>query len=141
MESCTTARVVKIVGRRAEVVVDRQEACGSCQTADLCQAFGQRGETKAMVDNLVGAQVGQEVEIASARDLGLRAAAMVYLVPAAFFVGGVVVGSEVLHWTPLASGLLGVGAMGISWLLAKAYDRRAQGNADFRLSITRIISR
>jgi len=34
-----------------------------------------------------------------------------------------------------------VGAMGISWLLAKAYDRRAQGNADFRLSITRIISR
>lgn len=139
MESCTTARVVRIVGTRAEVVVDRQEACGSCQTADLCQAFGQRGETKAMVDNPVGARVGQQVEISSARDLGLRAAAMVYLVPAAFFVGGVVVGSEVLRLAPWASGLLGVGTMGISWLLAKAYDRRAQKSADFRLSIARIV--
>ncbi len=139
MESCTVARVVRTFGSKAEVVIDRQEACGSCKSADLCNAFGKRGELKIEVDNLVGARPGQVVEISSQRSMGLKAAALVYFVPALFFVTGIVVGAEVLRWTPVASALLGglalVGAYSIAWV----FDRRARKDETLRLSIGRVV--
>ncbi len=139
MESCTVARVVRTFGSKAEVVIDRQEACGSCKSADLCNAFGKRGQLKVEVDNLVGARPGQVVEISSQRSMGLKAAALVYFVPALFFVTGIVVGAEVLRWTPVASALLGglalVGAYSIAWV----FDRRARKDETLRLSIGRVV--
>ncbi len=139
MESCTVARVVRTFGDKAEVVIDRQEACGSCKSADLCQMFGARGELKVEVDNLIGARPGQRVEVASQQSLGLRAAALVYFVPALFFVTGIVFGAEVLEWTPLASATLGAAALAAAYVIAWTFDRRARKNAAFRLSIGRIV--
>ena len=42
MESCGTARVTRIVGTEAEVVLERSSACGHCHAADLCDAFSNR---------------------------------------------------------------------------------------------------
>lgn len=139
MESCTVARVVRTFGNKAEVVIDRQEACGSCKSADLCNAFGKRGELKVEVDNLVGARPGQVVEISSQRSMGLKAAALVYFVPALFFVSGIVIGAEVLRWTPVASALLGGLALVGAYLIAGVFDRRARKDETLRLSIGRVV--
>ncbi len=140
METCGTARVIRAQGRRAEVEIDRTSACGSCHSSDLCGAFSGRSNLRAEVDNPLGARAGQLVEISAGRAVGLKAAFMVYMLPAMFFVAGVIVGAEVLRWPPWASGLLGVGMLGISWLIAWRYDRRARTRAEFRMSITRILA-
>ncbi len=140
MEPCGTARVVRAFGARAEVVIERQEACASCQTADLCNALSGRGVLRLEVDNPLGAREGQQVEISSARSLGLRAAFMVYLLPALFFVAGVIVGSELLRWPPWASGLLGFAMLTASWFVARRYDRSASTRKEFCLTISRILS-
>ena len=139
MEICGNARVEQVQGLRARVVVERQEACAHCHSADLCHALAGRGTLHIEVDNPVGARVGQVVELASARSGGLKAAFMVYLLPAALFVAGVVTGSEVLRWTPLRSGLLGLAALAGAWFLAWRYDRRARTHRDFQVAIVRVL--
>jgi sigma-E factor negative regulatory protein RseC len=140
MESCGTARIVALKGGRAEVVLQRQEACSSCQTADLCHTLAGRGTLRLEVANPLGAQVGQQVELTSARPLGLSAAFMVYLLPALMFVCGILLGARGLGWPPWASGLLGLALLCVSWLLARAFDRRASRREEFRLTISRILA-
>ncbi|MCK4302955.1 MAG: SoxR reducing system RseC family protein [Candidatus Eisenbacteria sp.] len=139
METCGTARVVRAFGSRAEVVVERANACGHCHAADLCEAFSGRGVLRLEVDNPAGAREGQLVEIAAARSLGLRAAFMVYMLPALFFVAGVIAGSEVLRWPPWGSALLGFGMLAVSWFVARRYDRSASRRKEFRLMISRVL--
>ena len=139
METCGTGRVARVFGERAEVVVERQEACSSCQAADLCSAFAGRGLLRLEADNPLAAREGQRVEVATARAVGLKAAFVVYMLPALFFVAGVVVGSEALAWPAWGSGLLGLGMLVISWFIAWRYDRRASTLREFRITITRIL--
>ena len=140
MESCGTARVTRISGTQAEVVLERSSACGHCHTADLCDAFSNRSTVRVMVDNPLNACIGQVVELGTARSLGLRAAFMVYLLPALLFVCGIVIGVEGLHWPPWGGGLLGLAMLGISWLVAWRFDRHASRKEEYRLGITRILA-
>jgi sigma-E factor negative regulatory protein RseC len=140
MENCGTARVVRVQGARATVVLDRQGACASCQTTDLCHALSGRGTVQLDVENPLGAREGQHVEISSARSIGLQAAFMAYLLPAVLFVVGVVVGAEVLAWPPWGSGLLGLASLGVAWFLAWSYDRHASRKPEFRLTISSILT-
>ncbi len=139
MESCGTAKVEKAWSGRARVVIDRQKACASCQSADLCHALSGRGTLHLEVDNPIGAREGQLVELQASRSGGLKAATMVYLLPALFLLAGILVGTEVLRWNPLPSGLLGFVALGVSWFLAWLYDRRARTSREFRVIITRVL--
>lgn len=140
METCGTARVTRIVGTQAEVVLERSSACGHCHASDLCDAFSNRSVVHVLVENPLKARIGQVVELGSERSLGLRAAFMVYLLPALFFVTGIVVGVETFHWPPWGGGLLGLGLLGISWFLAWRFDRHASGQKQYRLGITRILA-
>ncbi len=141
MESCTSASVKRTSGSLAEVEVQRQGACAHCSSSDVCGLFSSKSNLVFEVDNPIGAEVGQVVEIKSVRTLGLKAAAMVYLLPAFFLLSGIVAGSEIFHLPPWGSCLVGFAMMGVAWLIAKAYDKRASQIADYRLSITRILDR
>ncbi len=140
METCGAARVVRVMGARAEVVVERHEACGHCHSANLCGAFADRETLRFEVDNPAGAREGQSVEISSARSLGLRAAAVVYLLPAMLLVAGVAGGAAALHLSPVGSGLLGLGLLICSGFIARSYDRRAAKRREYRLIISRVLS-
>ncbi len=139
MEICGTAKVQRVAGTRAEVVIERQEACAHCHSADLCHALAGRGTLHLEVENPVGARAGQIVELVSERSGGLKAAFMVYLLPAVFFVSGVILGAEVLGWRPFGSGLLGLGALALAWFIAWLYDRRARTRQEFRVVISRVV--
>jgi sigma-E factor negative regulatory protein RseC len=139
METCGIAKVEKVHGSTAEVVIERQEACAHCHSADLCNALAGRGTLRIEADNPVGAQAGQVVELVSASSGGLKAAFMVYMLPAILFVTGVIVGAQALHWSPLGSGLLGLGALAAAWFVAWLYDRRARTDREFRVVISRVV--
>ena len=138
MESCGKARVVRVQRGRAVVVLERHGACASCQTSDICHSLSGRGTLQLEVENPLGAREGQQVEISSARALGMQAAFMVYLLPALLFVAGVIIGAEVLAWPPWGSGLLGLTGLGLAWFTAWAYDRHASRKPEFRLMISSI---
>jgi len=139
VETCGTAKVQKVNGTVAEVVIERQEACAHCHNADLCHTLAGRGTLHIEVENPVGAREGQVVELVSERSGGLKAAFMVYLLPAVLFVGGVIVGVEALRWSPFESGLLGFGALALAWFIAWLYDRRVRNRREFRVVISRVI--
>ena len=139
METCGLAKVERVEGSIAEVVIESQEACAHCHSAEQCHALEGHGTLRMEVDNPVGARAGQTVELVSPGSGGLQAAFMVYLLPAVLFVAGVIVGIEALHWSPLASGMLGLGALALAWFLAWLYDRRARTRREFRIVISRVI--
>jgi len=139
MESCAVGRVIREIGTRAEVEVDRQEGCSHCSTADLCNSLGSRGRLRIEVDNPLGARVGALVELTSQRPLGLRAAFFVYLVPTVFLIGGLIVGAQVLRWPVWASGLLGLAGLGSAIGIAKGFERQVTRGAQYRLAIARIV--
>ena len=140
MDTCTSAQVKRVFGGRAEVLVQRQSACAHCSSSDACGIFSTASDFLFDVDNPLGAAVGQTVEVTSVRALGMRAAFMVYLLPAIFLVAGIVIGSELLRLPTLGSALLGFGSLVIAWLIAKAYDRKASQQQDYRMTITKILS-
>ncbi|MBD3235294.1 MAG: hypothetical protein GF330_01155 [Candidatus Eisenbacteria bacterium] len=139
MQSCASGVVTRTDGSRAEVEVRRQEACSHCSSADLCQGLGSRGTLRVSVENPAGARVGQRVEITTQRALSIQAAFFVYLVPALFFVLGVYLGAELLHWPEWASGLLGLGALAVAYLIARSFERIVGRKPEYRLTIARVI--
>jgi sigma-E factor negative regulatory protein RseC len=141
METCTSAQVKRIYGTRAEVLVHRQSACGHCSSSDVCGLFSSKSDLNFDVDNPLGAEVGQTVEVRSIRALGLRAAFMVYLLPAIFMLIGVIISAELWHFPAWGSALVGFGMLGVAFLIAKAYDRRASTKQEYQMTITKILDR
>ena len=139
MQSCAVGVVTRLEGLRAEVEVRRQEACSHCSSADLCQGLGSRGTLRVEVDNPAGARVGQRVEITSQKPLSIQAAFFVYFVPALFFVIGVYLGSEWLHWPAWASALLGLAALMVAYLIARSFERVVNRKPEYRLVIARVL--
>jgi len=139
METCGVGRVVDVKGSRAWVEIHREEACARCQSASLCHALGGRGALRVEAENAVGARLGQKVELFTSRSFGLLAAFFVYFVPAILFVGGVVIGAELLAWPAWGSGLLGFALLASSWFIAWTVERQVRDRKDFQLSIGRIL--
>lgn len=141
LETCTSAEVKRVSGTRAEVLVHRQSACGNCGSSDICGLFSNTSDLTFDVDNPLGAEVGFTVEITSVRALGLRAAFMVYLLPAIFLLFGVIISAELWHFPAWGSALVGFAMLGVAFLIAKAYDRKARKSKEYRMTITRILDR
>ena len=102
----------------AQVLCVRESACsGDCHKCSGCGAATESLFLTAK--NPIGAREGELVVIQSASGPVLAAAAMLYMVPLALFIGGYLVGEHLWSSGPLL-GLLGF-ALGIFG--AVAYDR------------------
>lgn len=102
----------------AQVVLIRQSACsGDCHKCSGCGAAEQTLVLTAK--NPIGAEVGDVVVIESASGPVLAAAAMLYMLPLALFIGLYLVGEHLWAAGPLAGGIgFALGIFG-----AVAYDR------------------
>lgn len=100
-----TARVTGIDSRgRALVQVRRAEACHACTARGACQSLG--GKTQdinLVVENTLGAEPGDDVELCLTEGSVIRASAVLYLLPATSLVLGCWAG-----WA--TAGRLGLGA-------------------------------
>ena len=81
--------VVKVKGKRATVRFDRRSACDSCH---MCAVTRDGMKVEVVIENTLGANVGDFVEVEMAQKFVLTAAVIVYLIPLVLVAFGVGVG-------------------------------------------------
>ncbi len=127
---------------RVAVRVSRAEACMACESKGACQALG--GQTKdhlLVLENTVGAEPGQAVQLHLPESSVLKASAVLYMLPALTLMGGAVVGfvlAPSLGWGVDPAAALGAGvglALGLVGVFA--LNKRLGGKSDY---IPRIVS-
>lgn len=95
MSQCE-ARVVAVSGRDVWVeVAGRAPTCGNCKTADACQTglLGlTAGPRRYRLENRIGAQVGDQVQLTVAEGTLWRASLWSYGVPLLLAIAGAIVG-------------------------------------------------
>lgn len=109
---------------KAKVVVYRSEACGSC---DSCAACDQKPITMEVANSLQ-AEIGDQVTLEISDSAFVRSSFMIYLVPLALFIIGIVVGTVVLDNMGIQNEALtlvfGLAGLFISFLIGRIVDRR-----------------
>lgn len=83
--------VDSIDGQKVNVRITQSSACGGCQARNICRA----AESKEKVVQVLSADaaalhVGQEVTVAGAESLGLRAVALAFGLPLLFLMAGLI---------------------------------------------------
>lgn len=114
-------RVIETKNNLAYVTLLRTSACGG-----NCKACGSSCETidhKIEVINSIDAKVGEIVEVSMDEKNGLKASAIIYIIPLLGFLISIVVG-YMLKLSEIQSFLLGVIGMVISYLIVHLIDKK-----------------
>ena len=77
----------------AEVVAERKDACDDCGAKQCCVSFGSSSEMVVNALNRAGAKVGDLVSITLSSGTVLKGAAVLYLIPLAGLMSGVLIGA------------------------------------------------
>lgn len=109
--------VVKVKGKRATVRFDRRSACDSCH---MCAVTRDGMKVEVVIENTLGANVGDFVEVEMAQRFVLTAAVIVYLIPLVLVALGVGIG---VLFNELTQILLAVGGLVIGFVIAFLLDR------------------
>lgn len=117
--------VVKVKGKRATVRFDRRSACDSCH---MCAVTRDGMKVEVVIENTLGANVGDFVEVEMAQKFVLTAAVIVYLIPLALVALGVGIGVLFNELTQILLAVGGlVGGFVIAFLLDKFVIRKKKG--------------
>lgn len=109
--------VTKVKGNRATVEFDRKSACDSCH---MCAVTRDGMKVKIVIDNTLGACVGDVVDVAMGERFVLTAALIVYIIPLVLVGAGIGVGSVLGE---LAQVLFALGGLIVGFGIAIALDR------------------
>lgn len=109
--------VTKVKGNRATVQFDRKSACDSCH---MCAVTRDGMKVQIVIENSLGAQVGDIVNVRMGERFVLTAALIVYIIPLVLVGIGVGAGSLL---TELAQVLLAVGGLVVGFVIAFLLDR------------------
>lgn len=109
--------VVKVKNGRATVRFDRKSACDSCH---MCAVTKDGMKVEVLVDNTLGAAVGDFVSIQMGEKFVLTAAAIVYIIPLVLVGVGLWLGTLV---SELAQVLFAVGGLILGFVVAFVLDR------------------
>lgn len=109
--------VVKVKGSRATVSFDRKSACDSCH---MCAVSRDGMKVEIVVENTLGALVGDFVSVTMGEKFVLTAATIVYIIPLVLVGAGLGIGSLFGELTQI---LLAVGGLLIGFLIAFLLDR------------------
>ena len=109
--------VVKVKGKRATVRFDRRSACDSCH---MCAVTRDGMKVEVVIENTLGANVGDFVEVEMAQKFVLTAAVIVYLIPLALVALGVGIG---VLFNELTQILLAVGGLVLGFVIAFLLDK------------------
>jgi len=85
-------RVIKVEAGRAEVVVVPSGGCEHCGAAGICNWTGKQ-ERVVLARNQIGARIGEVVVLRRRQQESLKAALLIFGLPAILMVTGVVLGS------------------------------------------------
>ena len=128
----------------AEVMVQNDSGCSSCESGCGCSVGTQRPKVATRVLNRAGAKKGDVVDIRLDTGQMFKSIATLYLIPIAGLMAGAVVGADLdsLHTNALISMsiFLGLAGLGLGFLVSILISRRMSLNNQFSPVITRIIN-
>ena len=109
--------VAKIKGNKATVRFDRRSACDKCH---MCATTKDGMKVEVVVENTLGANVGDFVEVEMGEKYVLTAAAIVYVIPLVLIGAGIGIGTLI---NELAQALFALGGLIIGFVIAIMLDR------------------
>ncbi|NLS44431.1 MAG: SoxR reducing system RseC family protein [Firmicutes bacterium] len=133
-------KVIDISGDTAKVEIIRRDECSRCK---VC-GFGSRDTITVIADNAVKAEKQDEVELELKGSQVLKAAAIMYLIPLAFFLIGLHLGNIFTSYIDRQdmmsfwSAVFGFVFLGLSYVGISIYSRRS-AISKYRAKITRIL--
>ena len=91
--------VTQVTGKNAKVMIERREACGSCNACGMMS--GTQKNVVVEVKNVLGAKPGDVVEVSFSGRTSLLSTVIAYIIPLAMLLIGVFLGyiisEEILH--------------------------------------------
>lgn len=134
--------VKRIIDDNAELEIRRSSACGSCKGC-----IGSSSEVKAHVITLrnnLDAKVGDLVELQGETKNVLKYMFIIYMIPFAFLVGGIVIGNSYFKSMgydsfELLSFATGLFALFVSFFIVKSIDKKIAKSNKETIIMTRII--
>ena len=109
--------VASIKGKKATVRFDRRSACDKCH---MCAVTKDGMKVEVTLDNVLGANVGDVVEVEMGEKYVLTAAAIVYVIPLVVMGAGIGIGTLL---TELAQVLMAMGGLIIGFVIAMLLDK------------------
>lgn len=109
--------VAKIKGNKATVRFDRRSACDKCH---MCAVTKDGMKVEVVVDNTLGASVGDVVEVEMGERYVLTAAAIVYVIPLVLIGAGIGIGTLI---NELAEVLMALGGLVLGFAIAIILDK------------------
>ena len=139
------ARVIKKEDGQSLVQIMRVSACSHCdEKCMLADDSHEVEEMEVLVNDPIGAEVGSVVELEMGAKPILVSALVVYLLPLLAIVVGYFAGSSWLNIFIANSEIAGiVGAVAsffLSFLLLRAFDKKAGSKSYFHPEITRVVT-
>lgn len=109
--------VAKIKGNKATVRFDRRSACDKCH---MCATTKDGMKVEVVVENTLGANVGDYVEVEMGEKYVLTAAAIVYVIPLVLIGAGIGIGTLINEF---AQALFALGGLIIGFVIAILLDK------------------
>ncbi len=135
--------VTKADGIVANVIVQKRSACDGCKVRGVCEPSDEGMEIEAL--NPVQAKKGQKVKVSIKTQAYLKGAIIVYGIPLLAFVAGVILGKNIgeLYFKQMDSDIVsfisGFAALIISFLVVKAWSKKAETKIEYKPVIEEII--
>lgn len=117
--------VSKIKGNKATVQFDRHSACDKCH---MCAVTKDTMKVEVVIENTLGANVGDFVEVEMGERYVLTAAAVVYVIPLVLIGVGIGLGTLLNELAQVLLGLAGlIGGFVVAILLDRLVIRKKKG--------------
>lgn len=131
--------VIGIEGPMARVRTTRSEACVSCAARGVCHPFDEK-TNETLVKNTIGAEAGQQVQLAMKSSSLISASFLLYLLPLCFVIASAVAGHFFARETgflSLEAGLLiGVGlGLFACFFTVRSLARRLEKSKTFEIEM------
>ncbi|MBI2400535.1 MAG: SoxR reducing system RseC family protein [Deltaproteobacteria bacterium] len=137
--------VVQKKERTAVIKAERTTSCDNCASKKSCHSgVGTDNEILIEAEDLPGTKVGDRVAFSVSAGSVLKAGMLLYLLPIAFFIGGVVLGQTVLasmlpgYNSDLVAGVTGVIFLALAFLGLKGYGALSERKGSLRPRILRV---
>lgn len=133
--------VNRIIDDKVELVFTRASGCGNCSGC----AGGCESKTHIVtIENSLDAKIGDRVELRGESKSILKYMFVIYMIPFAFFIAGILLGSSYFKSIgnenfELLSFATGVLALFIAFVVVRLIDRRVAKSGESTMIMTRIL--
>ena len=137
--------VVQKKERTVMIRAERSSSCDNCASKKSCHSGGAAdNEILVEAEDLLGAKVGDRVVFSVSAGSILKAGALLYIVPIASFIAGVILGQTVLtgvlpgYNADLVAGATGVVFLALAFLGIKGYGALSERKGSLRPKVLRV---